>query len=174
MKASISSGILLLLMLAVLPALAKETRATVIYDDVATEINPVQIQSEDASGQLWITTADLTRATRFEVKPQGVCRDELCFPLPKARQQEFLRKNGDDKAAGKTWFNLTAFAALVHQSVAHDVGQSMWYFGLRSDQHQRLASLRAPDFTLPDINGKMHSLSDFRGKKVFLITWASW
>jgi AhpC/TSA family len=174
MKASISSGMLLLFLLIVLPAAGKDIRATVVYDDVATEINPAQM--EDASGQLWITTADLTRATRFEVKPQGVCRDELCFPLPKARQQEFLRKNGDgnNKAAGKTWFNLTAFAALVHQSVAHDDAQSMWYFGLRSDQHQRLASLRAPDFTLPDMNGNMHSLSDYRGKKVFLVTWASW
>ena len=28
--------------------------------------------------------------------------------------------------------------------------------------------------TLPDITGKLHSLSDFRGKKVFLATWASW
>ena len=25
-----------------------------------------------------------------------------------------------------------------------------------------------------DITGKLHSLSDFRGKKVFLSTWASW
>jgi hypothetical protein len=151
-------------------AFGKELRSTVVYDDVATEISAGQ--TDDSSSQLWVTTADLTRATRFEVKPQGVCRDELCFPLPKARQQEFLRK--DDKNATLTWFNLTAFAGLVHQSVAHDAAQSMWYFGLRSDQQQKLASLRAPDFTLPDMNGKMHSLSDFRGKKVFLITWASW
>jgi hypothetical protein len=96
----------------------------------------------------------------------------LCFPLPKARQGEFLRK--DDKNSAHTWFNLTAFAGLVHQAVAHDAAQSMWYFGLRSDQQQRLASLHAPDFTLPDVNGKPHSLSDFRGKKVFLVTWASW
>lgn len=27
---------------------------------------------------------------------------------------------------------------------------------------------KAPDFTLPDQNGKMHSLSDYRGKKVIL------
>ncbi len=27
---------------------------------------------------------------------------------------------------------------------------------------------KAPDFTLPDKDGKMHSLSDFRGKKVIL------
>lgn len=169
MKASMSSGLLLLLFLMVLPAAGKEIRATVVYDDVATTINPAL---EEQSSQLWITTADLTRATRFEVKPQGVCRDELCFPLPKPREQEFVRKNGGKDP--KTWFNLTAFAALVHQPVAHDDAESMWYFGLRSDQQQRLTSLRAPDFTLPDMQGKLHSLSDFRGKKVFLITWASW
>jgi hypothetical protein len=173
MKARSSSGILLLFLLSVLPAAApaaaKDTRVTVVYDDVATEINPAL---EESSGQLWITIADLTRATRFEVKPQGVCRDELCFPLPKSRQEEFLRKEARNDT--KTWFNLTAFAGLVHQAVAHDASLSMWYFGIRSDQRQRLTSLRAPDFTLPDVNGKMHSLSDFRGKKIFLVTWASW
>ncbi len=32
----------------------------------------------------------------------------------------------------------------------------------------------APDFTFPDLNGKMVSLSDFRGKVVFLNIWATW
>lgn len=170
MKASFSFGILLGLVLVMLPAAGKEVRATVVYDDKATEINPAQ--TKDGTGQLWITTHDLTRATRFEVKPQGVCRDELCFPLPKARTQEFLEKK--KPGASDELFNLTAFASLVHQPVAHDAATSTWYFGLRSDQQQGLASLRAPDFTLPDMDGKMHSLSDFRGKKVFLVTWASW
>lgn len=164
MKAMISSSLFLMLLVA-LPAAAKEIRATIIYDDVATELT---VAREDA-GQLWITAADLKRATRFEVKPQGVCRDELCFPLPKARQQDFLRKE-----QSASWFNLTAFATLVRQPVAHDAALETWYFGLRADQRQGLSSLQAPDFTLPDINGKPHSLSDFRGKKVFLVTWASW
>ena len=43
-----------------------------------------------------------------------------------------------------------------------------------ADRSRKLESLEAPDFTLPDIEGKLHSLSDFRGKKVFLATWASW
>ena len=169
MKTRFFSGVLLLLVLVALPALGKEVHATVVYDDKATEINTAQTQ--DGTDQLWITTHDLTRATRFEVKPQGVCRDELCFPLPKARKQEFLEKQVGRKGE---LFNLTAFAALVHQPVAHDAATSTWYFGLRSDQQQGLASLRAPDFTLPDMDGKMHSLSDFRGKKIFLVTWASW
>ena len=105
----------------------------------------------------------------FRSKPQGVCRDELCFPLPKARQQEFVRGT-----APVAWFNMTAFAELVHQPVAHDAALSTWYFGLRSDQRQQLNSLEAPDFALPDLQGKLHRLSDFRGKKILLVTWASW
>src|SRR5215469_9074622 len=104
MKAHIACNLFLLLLAAV-PSIAKDIHATIIYDDVATSLTAAR---EDAD-QLWITTGDLKRATRFEVKPQGVCRNELCFPLPKARQQDFLHKE-----SGTSWFNLTAFAALVH------------------------------------------------------------
>jgi hypothetical protein len=165
MKVSMSFGLLLILLLATVPAAAKELHATIVYDDNATDLAAAR---EDA-GQFWITTVDLKRATRFEVKPQGVCRDELCFPLPKARQQEFVHKTPP-----MTWFNMTAFAGLVHQPVAHDAALATWYFGLRSDQRQQLSSLQAPEFTLPDLQGKPHRLSDFRGKKILLVTWASW
>ncbi len=32
----------------------------------------------------------------------------------------------------------------------------------------------APDFTLTDINGKEHKLSDYRGRNVLLTFWATW
>jgi len=32
----------------------------------------------------------------------------------------------------------------------------------------------APDFTLSDLSGTPRSLSDLRGKKVLLVTWATW
>jgi len=159
------SGTLLLLFGGWSGARTNKSSATIIYDEKVTVIRG----ADQAGGQLWITTADLQRATDFELKPQGVCRGELCFPVPKARYQEFVRKNEKD-----TWFSLTAFAELVHQPVAHDEALATWYFGLRADQRQGLASLEAPDFALPDITGKLHSLSDFRGKKVLLLTWASW
>jgi len=155
----------LLLPMDCISARGKEIRTTIIYDDRISEISA----ADEEAGQLWITTADLKRAIGFELKPQGVCRDELCFPMPKSREQEFVRRR-----AAKSWFNLVAFAQLVQQPIAHDEAFSIWYFGLRSDQRQVLSSLKAPDFTLPDMNGKTHSLSDFRGKKVLLLTWASW
>ncbi len=33
---------------------------------------------------------------------------------------------------------------------------------------------QAPDFTLTDINGKQHTLSEYRGRNVMLIFWATW
>ena len=32
----------------------------------------------------------------------------------------------------------------------------------------------APDFTLPDIFGKQHKLSDYRGKDIIVVFWATW
>jgi hypothetical protein len=161
-----------LILFAILTTFAITVRASdaknriLIYDGVATEISPMPGSSTD----LWITTGDLTRATRFVIKPQGVCRDELCFPLPKNRKAEFVLKKG-----ATAWFNLSEFAKLIQQPVVIDQKNGVWYFGARAaEQNGGLASFAAPNFTLPDLNGKLHSLSDFRGKKVLLVTWASW
>src|SRR5215467_10257239 len=85
-----------LIAMAGLALAAEGDHRVVIYDNVATEVTTAP---QSLKG-LWVTTADLKRATRFEIKPQGVCRDELCFPLPKARQQDFLHKE-----QGASWFN---------------------------------------------------------------------
>jgi len=162
--------ILLLALIAVLLA-STSSRAVnkdwvVVYDGTPTKV----VANEDSSADLWITMADLKKATGFVVKPQGVCREQLCFPLPKARKTEFISKEGS-----VSWFNLSAFAKLVKQPVARDEKNGVWYFGKREDERSTyLASLKAPNFTLPDLAGKTHSLADYRGKKVLLITWASW
>lgn len=145
---------------------AGQNTHTVIYDGAANEVSV----GPGAAGALWVTTKDLARATRFVIKPQGVCRDELCFPLPKARKAEFILQQGTT-----TWFNLTEFARLIKQPFAVDQKNGAWYFGTRAaEQNRYVSSLEAPNFTLPDLSGKLHSLADFRGKKVLLVTWASW
>jgi hypothetical protein len=51
----------------------------------------------------------------------------------------------------------------------------VWVLGQAArDRSTALASLEAPDFALPDPSGRVHRLSDHRGKKVLLVTWASW
>jgi hypothetical protein len=141
-------------------------RHVIIFEGLTTEAAAPAEPAKD----LWVTLSDLTRATKFELKPEGVCTAKLCFPLPPERKNDFISRRGDT-----TWFNLSEFARLLKQPVAADAKLGVWYFGPRPEQQNGyLGTLLAPDFTLPDINGMKHSLADFRGKKVLLITWASW
>jgi hypothetical protein len=57
----------------------------------------------------------------------------------------------------------------------HGTRGQAWVLGQGArDRAAALRSLQAPDFTLPDPSGRPHSLSEHRGKKVLLVTWASW
>ena len=59
--------------------------------------------------------------------------------------------------------------------VALDEVERVAYLGVSAGARgRRLASLEAPDFTLPDLDGRLHSLSDHRGAKVFLVAYGSW
>lgn len=115
---------------------------------------------------LWLSNAALGATTGFQLKPEGLCRDELCYPLPPGREAEFVRD-------GKV--NVAAFWRHRGGAVVHTASGDAWALGDAADERQaRLETLEAPDFTLPDTKGEMHSLSDYRGQKVLLTTWASW
>jgi hypothetical protein len=59
--------------------------------------------------------------------------------------------------------------------VAVDPEEGAAYLGVPAGARAAaLASLEAPDFTLPDLDGRLHSLSEHRGKKVLLVAYASW
>ena len=59
--------------------------------------------------------------------------------------------------------------------LALDVDERAAYLGASAaERGAQLATLQAPDFTLPDLSGRLHSLSDYRGKKVLLVAYASW
>jgi len=59
--------------------------------------------------------------------------------------------------------------------VAIDREERAAYLGVSAaDRARALSSLEAPDFTLPDLDGRLHALSAYRGKKVLLVAYASW
>ena len=136
--------------------------ATIIYGDKTTLVNSALVESDE----LWISNADLTQATGWELKPQGACLGARCVPIPAGRESAFVRPG---------LFNLSALTRHLGQPSVHDKQHSLWSFSDAPDEiGNRLRSLEAPDFTLPDLDGKLHSLSDYRGKKVLLMSWASW
>jgi AhpC/TSA family len=138
--------------------------ATVIYGDRP----PSTTNAAPEGDNLWLSLDELRTATGWELKPQGACLADVCVPIPAGREAEFLR-------AGGKQFNLAALARAQGQPVVHDDAHSVWVFGeTAAVRNNALRSLQAPDFTLPDLDGRLHSLSDYRGKKVLLVSWASW
>ncbi len=139
--------------------------ATVIYGNRPTTLPGAQADGDD----LWLSATDLAAATDWEIKPEGICRAEVCVPVVGDRAA-MVRDDGAEAA-----LNLAAFARYMGQPVAHDDDAGAWYFGApSSDAQTRMLTLTAPDFALPDLDGRVHRLSDHRGKKVFLLAWASW
>ena len=115
--------------------------------------------------ELWLTTTELREASGWELKPEGLCKAGACVPLDAAARAHV---EGDLVRASGLWTQLG-------RPMLCDAAKSTWMLGeAAGDRARQLASLEAPDFTLPDIQGKLHSLSDFRGVKVLLATWASW
>ena len=148
------------------PWTAQAAPATVLYGDRLVEIRETLADPND----LWVVPGDLTRINGFELKPEGVCFEELCIPLRQDRDSEMLITRGKQR-----WFNVTELSRKLQQAYAVDHEHRVWSFGEVPVTRTRfLESAQAPDFSLPDRQGKMIKLSDFRGKKVLIVTWASW
>ena len=86
-----------------------------------------------------------------------------------------LRTQLIDDSLDRTRFNVTELARKLQQAFAVDRDHAVWSFGnIPVTRNAFLQSAMAPDFALPDRDGRLVRLSDFRGKKVLVITWASW
>jgi hypothetical protein len=139
--------------------------ATVLYQESET-----QTEARAEGPELWLTLPALTAVSGWELKPEGVCKDETCVPVPASRRAALIRTE-----TSRTLFNLTEFARLIQQPVAIDEKLAVWYFGPAGwEWKDRNTSRQAPDFELPDMAGGLHTLSELRGRKIFLLFWASW
>ena len=140
--------------------------ATVLYNDRVVEVERTLADPTD----LWVSPEDLTRINGFELKPEGACLGELCIPARQDQDSEMVVTR-----LGRKWFNVTELARKLQQAYAFDADTSVWSFGeLPAVRSSFLESGVAPEFALPDREGNIVRLSDFRGKKVMIITWASW
>jgi hypothetical protein len=127
-----------------------------------TILTPTDEHRVLAHDGLWMSAKDAETVTGWTLKPEGMCRDERCVPLPASAV-----KDGEVDVE-VFWQKLGA------PLIASEEGD-VWALGAPADERNAaLEGLRAPDFTLPEISGAPRTLSELRGKKVFLATWASW
>jgi AhpC/TSA family len=139
-----------------------QDKVDIIYGESVSK----SIAADVKGDALWLDAEAMRRVAGWQLKPDGFCKGETCIPVPSSRKAQFV--SGDR-------FNLAALAQLLGQPLIHDQEHRVWCFGeAAAERKRKLTSLEAPDFELPDLSGKTHRLSDHRGKKVFLVSWASW
>ena len=149
-----------------LPAAVAADPVTVLFDDRVTEVERTLPDADD----LWVMPADLPQVNGFELKPEGACLEELCVPVRQDRDSELFVTRG-----GQGWFNVTGLARRLQQAYAVDHEHGVWSLGQIPVARTRfLNAAMAPDFELPNRDGELVRLADFRGKKVLVVTWASW
>ena len=132
------------------------TKYALINGDTVSEIF-----ADDRKG-IKISHAALTKNTGWKVKPEGFCLGDICVPAGDA-----VDPDGD--------VDLEGFARRTNRPLIIDHQEKAMSLGATSqDRGEALQSLMAPDFTLPDLDGNLHTLSEYRGKKVLLAAYASW
>lgn len=134
---------------------------TLLTDRGATEV-----AGRTAGDDLWLSARDTESATGWSLKPEGLCKGDVCVPVPRQRAREFV--DGDR-------INVAQFWRHMDLPLVHDGSGETWVLGeSAASRSAQLQSLEAPDFSLPDLGGHEHSLAAQRGKKVLLVSWASW
>ena len=99
----------------------------------------------------------------WDLQPEGLCRGVVCVPVDQSA------------LVGEAGLDLGVLAEALQRPLVTDAKHAVAALGAsHHDRGEALASLQAPDFTLPDLDGNPHSLSDQRGKKVLLVAYASW
>lgn len=107
-----------------------------------------------------LAAGDLQPAIGWTLEPHGLCRGDVCVPVTGLGDGE-VDLGRVAEALGSTVL-VDAESATVAVSVpAHD-------------RRAALVGRRAPDFTLPDLDGTPHTLEQFAGRKRLLIAFASW
>jgi hypothetical protein len=141
---------------------------TILYGALEAELAGATADRD----RLWIPLDELERSTGWTAKPEGLCRGELCVPVPAAHRSEWIERSDE---AGRR-LDFAAFAAHLGHAIARDEDRGIWSFGPAADRGAPAGAgpVMAPEVRFPDLDGALHALSDYRGKKVLLYCWSSW
>ncbi|HJM76296.1 MAG TPA: hypothetical protein QGI71_10650 [Dehalococcoidia bacterium] len=128
------------------------------------EGSAVEVDASTDGGPVRLSVEGVERALGWELQEEGFCLGPVCYPVPP-----------DTDLVTDAGVDLVGLATLIDRPIALDETEHAAYLGVSACERSReLELLYAPDFTVPDLDGEPHSLSDHRGKKVLLVAYASW
>ncbi|MBV8951979.1 MAG: hypothetical protein JOZ99_13965 [Actinobacteria bacterium] len=134
------------------------TEVTVLSDDARV----VDATLDD--GRILLDATMLGRALGWELKPEGLCRGDVCVPV-----RDVASLFAGDRV------DLAAVARALGRDVVVDTDARVAAVALPAEDRIRaLDGLEAPNFTLADLDGGLHDLDEWRGRKKLLLAFASW
>jgi hypothetical protein len=131
---------------------------TVISDETRA------VEANLSDGRVLIDPAQLPDALGWELKPEGLCRDDVCVPV----------RDPADLFVGDA-LDLESVGAALGRPVVVDADARLAAVALDGETRRRaLSELVAPAFTLPDLDGNLHALEEWHDRKKLLVAFASW
>jgi peroxiredoxin len=130
-----------------------------------------EVDGSVRDGRAWVPVDALPELIGWRVRPEGLCRGDVCRPMA-ADCRAALVVDGS--------LDLGGTAQLLGRDSVIDAGEDgggVAVIALALDpeaRRQALDGLHAPEFSLPDLEGHEHALSEWRGQKKLLVTFASW
>ena len=122
------------------------------------------VDASVSAGRVLVDPAQLSAALGWELKPEGLCRDDVCVPV---RDPSVLFV-GDQ-------LDLAAVGTALGRPVVIDADARLAAVALDAEtRRQALDDLVAPSFALADLDGVLHTLDEWRGRKKLLSAFASW
>ncbi|HEX9683453.1 MAG TPA: hypothetical protein VGA13_10245 [Acidimicrobiales bacterium] len=125
----------------------------------------IVVTGELADHRCVVTSDDLHTVTGWELKTEGLCRDDVCVPVP----DRSTLGDGDGRV------DVGAVAAALDRRLVTDPERAVAALSVdRSTRLRTVTSGEVVDVTLPDLDGSAHRLSEWSGTKKLLVCWASW
>lgn len=124
------------------------------------------VEVEAQLGSRWLMQPDDFEAlTGWTLKPEGMCRAEVCAPI----------YHRDKVVTPAGLIDLQEAAPVIGMSAVVDPQRGVAALGASAPARaQEMISLQAPAFTLPTLAGDLVNLHDFDRRKVLLLAWSSW
>jgi hypothetical protein len=132
--------------------------ATVITDEVRG------VDATVDGDRLLVDAAALPQVIGWQLELEGLCRGDVCVPV----------RDRDALVVGDQ-VDVAVVAHALQRQVVVDLGERVVAIALDSEgRRQALDERHAPAFTLPDLDGRLHSLEEWHGRKKLLIAFSTW
>jgi hypothetical protein len=131
---------------------------TIISDEVRT------VEADATDGRVLLDRDQLPAALGWTLKPEGLCRDGVCLAVADVDAMSVDGK-----------LDLASVAAALKLPSVVDGPAGLAAVALPAERRlQALDELRAPAFTLADLDGRPHPLEEWQDRKKLLVAFATW